>query len=75
MSTQERKDRLIHYIQNLSDPNLLERFEMIIASSNDWADDLSEEEKEGIRLAQNQIRNGQTHTSEEVWKKFNAAVR
>ncbi|MEM6273031.1 MAG: hypothetical protein AAF998_26695 [Bacteroidota bacterium] len=74
MSTQERKDRLIQYIQELSDPNLLERFEMIIAPSNDWAAELTEGKK-GIKLAQEQIRNGQTHTSEKVWERFNATFR
>jgi len=75
MSTKERKDRLIQYIRNLSDPAQLEKIERIIAASDDWADELTEGEKEGIKQAQDQIRNGQTHTSDQVWKKFNATIR
>lgn len=72
MQIQKRKDRLIQYIQNLSDPRLLERLEIIVSSSSDWADDLTEEEKAGIKRAQEQIRDGQTQTSKNVWEKFDA---
>ena len=75
MSTQERKDRLIQFIRNLSDPRLLERFEAMLPADTDWADSLTEEEKKGIKLAQQQVKEGKTKTSQEVWSQFDASFR
>lgn len=70
MDTQARKDKLIKYIQNLSDPKLLERFEAMIDQRDDWADRLSPNERNGILEAQEQVRYGNTLDSDQVWKKF-----
>ena len=75
MNTQSRKDRLIEYILNLQDNNLLDKFESLLPKKQDWANELSEQQRQGIIDAKKQIQEGKTLSSDEVWSRFNAKFR
>ena len=60
---------MIAYIRNLSGRQL-EQFEAMMPEEGDWADQLNPEQIQGIKKAQEQVRNGQTVSSQEVWDRF-----
>lgn len=79
MSTAEFKmmrEELIQWIQSLNDSKLLNLLNSIklstSKSSKDWWDELTEDQKDNIRLGLKDLNEGNTLSSEDFWKELRA---
>lgn len=64
------REEVIDWICKPENEDLLETLKHIKdASSNDWFDDLTDEEKRSVSRGQKDHRKGDTLTSKEFWKK------
>ena len=67
------REELIQWIQSLNDSRLLNLLNSIKLSNskshNDWWDELTEGQKENIRLGLKDV-NGETLSSEDFWKEL-----
>jgi hypothetical protein len=78
MTIDSRKEKLIQNILQTSDESLIEKLEKMFSSfkgSKDWALDLSEAQREGIRAAQREMDNGDGIPDEQVWAEFSQRFR
>ena len=70
MDVQSRKLKLIEYILQLKDLQLLERIEEISKTSSDWWDQLADDEKAAIERGLAQANRGELKSHEDVMGKY-----
>ncbi|MEQ8358741.1 MAG: hypothetical protein RH860_04580 [Cytophagales bacterium] len=73
MGKQELKSELLEWLSSLEDMDTLQYLKMIMESGvddNDWWDDLTDEQKEGIERGLKDIEEGRLTSHEEVKKKY-----
>jgi hypothetical protein len=78
MSLKARKEKLIQDILQTTDESLIGKVEQLFSTfteSKDWAWDLSEAQREGIRVAQRAMDNGDGISDEQVWAEFSQRFR
>lgn len=66
MNTSARKERLIHWIQDLEDETTLERLEMVYNIGSEWSNIVSPFEKEQIQKGLKDMKAGRVHSHSEV---------
>ena len=73
MGKQELKSELLEWLSSLEDMDTLQYLKMIMESGvddNDWWDDLTHEQKNGIERGLKDIEEGRLTSHEEVKKKY-----
>ncbi|NOQ72499.1 MAG: hypothetical protein GQ574_10885 [Crocinitomix sp.] len=78
MNTAELKNYLHKFIVETNDASVLKQAKEYLLSLTskdaDWYDDLNEQEKQSIERGLNDLKNGNTHTSEEVRKSIRQRI-
>jgi len=72
MKSSQIKIELLQWLNELQDKKILQslfHFKQI-QDSNDWWEGLTEKQKEDIELGMKEAKEGKTHSSSEVWKKY-----
>jgi predicted transcriptional regulator len=73
MGKQELKSELLEWLSSLEDMDTLQYLKMIMESGieeNDWWDDLTNSQKQGIERGLNDVKLGRLTSHEEVKKKY-----
>lgn len=70
MDIQARKQKLIEWILQVGDSDILSRLEAISHSDQNWWDTLPANERASIERGLNQANNGQLKSHDEVMEKY-----
>lgn len=71
MDIKLEKLEVMNMLKEINDPEIIKSVKKILTKSKkDWWDDLTEEQKEEIRLGERQIENGEFSDFESFMKKY-----
>jgi hypothetical protein len=70
MNLQERKLQIIHHVIQTADKKMIDKIEMVISSTDDFWNDISAEEKNGIEKGLKELDEGKGISLSKVKKKL-----